>query len=338
MTKFNIQGNNSKSVIYIGERLDNLRNYLPVNRIFIITDCNVRRLYEKYFPPYPVIEIGMGEEIKNLQTVEYIHNKLVEFEADRSCMIVAIGGGIVCDIAGFVASTFMRGIRFGFVSSTLLAQVDASVGGKNGVNLHGYKNLIGVFNQPEFVICDLNLLKTLPLEEIRCGFAEIVKHTLIADAEMFSYLEKNYEKAIELDFQAIEKLVLNSVEIKSDIVNMDETEKGERRKLNFGHTFGHAIEKTTGLPHGEAVSMGMVVASELSVHHGLLSPEDSKRIKLLLRKLGLPVEISFDKSKIIDALKKDKKRETGKIHFVLLNKIGNAVIQEIEITELEKVI
>jgi len=338
MKTFEIHGSTGDSFIHVGETLRNLEKYIPSENVVLITDKIVKQFYENDFPPHPVITIDIGEKIKNLDTVRDIYEKLVTLGADRSTFIVGIGGGIVCDIAGFVASTYLRGVRFGFVSSTLLSQVDASVGGKNGVNFKGYKNMVGVFNQPEFVICDLNLLNTLPKKEILNGMAEIVKHGAIEDASLFAYLEKHSQKALSLDIEVIEKLVYDSIVIKSDIVNQDELEKGTRRKLNFGHTFGHAFEKTTGVPHGEAVSAGMVMASALSVKRGHLSAEDAGRIKTLLQKIGLPVRIQAEGKSVFDALKKDKKRKGDRIYFVLLNEIGNAFVDQIPIKELEAVI
>jgi 3-dehydroquinate synthase len=330
-----IHGATGNSTISIGETLQNLHEYIGSEKKVIITDENVRRLYSKDFPPYEVIEIGTGEKIKNLDTVQAVYRKLLGFEVARSSFIVGIGGGIVCDIAGFVASTYLRGVRFGFVPTTLLSQVDASVGGKNGVNFDGYKNMVGIFNQPEFVICDMNLLKSLPEREIMCGFSEIVKHAAIAQADLFSYLEEHYQKALELDTEVIEKLVCNSVLIKSSIVNRDEKEQGERRKLNFGHTFGHAVEKSTGIPHGEAISLGIVVASALSARRGLLSEKDRERIESLLKKLKLPTRLRLDGKGVLDALRRDKKRKGDRIYFVLLHGIGNGVVEEIDINELE---
>jgi len=338
MKTFEIHGSTGDSFIHVGETLQNLQNYIPSENVVFITDKNVTQFYENDFPPHPVITIDIGEKIKNLDTIRNIYEKLVAVGADRSTFIVGIGGGIVCDIAGFVASTYLRGVRFGFVSSTLLSQVDASVGGKNGVNFKDYKNMIGVFNQPEFVICDLNLLNTLPKKEILNGMAEIVKHGIIEDASLFAYLEKHFQKALSLDVDVIEKLVYDSIIIKSAIVNQDELEKGARRKLNFGHTFGHAFEKTTGVPHGEAVSAGMVVASQLCVKRGHLSAKDAERIESLLQKIGLPVRIQAEKKSVLDALKKDKKRKGDRIYFVLLNEIGNAFVDQIPITDLEAVI
>ena len=338
MKTLEIHGSTGDSFIHVGETLQNLGNYIPSENVVFITDKNVKQFYENDFPPHPAITIDTGEKIKNLDTVRDIYEKLVTVGADRSTFIVGIGGGIVCDIAGFVASTYLRGVRFGFVSSTLLSQVDASVGGKNGVNFKDYKNMIGVFNQPEFVICDLNLLNTLPKKEILNGMAEIVKHGAIEDASLFEYLEKHSQKALALDIDVIGKLVYDSIIIKSAIVNQDELEKGERRKLNFGHTFGHAFEKTIGVPHGEAVSAGMVVASQLCVKRGHLSAEDAERIETLLQKIGLPVRIQAEGKSILDALQKDKKRKGDRIYFVLLDEIGNAFVDQIPIKELEAVI
>jgi 3-dehydroquinate synthase len=333
-----IHGTTGDSTLLVGESMRNLPKYTPADKAVIITDTHVRYHYQIDFPGHEIIVIGTGETSKNLQTVQSIYEKLVEFEADRSAFVVGIGGGIVCDITGFAASTYLRGVRFGFVATTLLAQVDASVGGKNGVNFNGYKNMVGVFNQPEFVICDMELLKTLPEKEIRCGLAEIVKHAAIGDADLFFYLEKHYQKALELDSLVIEKLVYDSVRLKSSIVNRDEKEKGERKKLNFGHTFGHAIEKTTGVTHGEAVSMGMVVASMLSVKKGYLAAEDAKRIEELLRKLKLPTRYQAQGQEMLDALKRDKKREGGRVNFVLLRGLGNAVVEEVSLKELEMLV
>ncbi len=334
MRTLEIKGASGSSAIRVGERLGSQTKYIVPERTVIITDTNVRRYYEEMFPRCSIITVGTGEKIKTLETAGSILEELIGHGADRSVFLLGIGGGIVCDITGFVASIYLRGVRYGFVASTLLAQADASVGGKNGVNIRGYKNMAGVFNQPEFVICDPELLKTLPKKEVQCGFAEIVKHAAIADKAMFGFLEENYRGALALDPEIIEKLVYDSVRIKASVVNRDEKEKGERRKLNFGHTLGHAIEKAAGVSHGEAVAAGMKAASDISVRKGLLSAADAKRIENLLANLGLPTEIPADKQKLMDALGKDKKREGDIVHFVLLNGIGNAVVENISIREL----
>jgi len=334
-----IQGSQGQSNIYVGESLDRLEHYVPAGRrAIIVTDSVVRDLYGERFPKGDVISIGTGEKIKTLATIEKIMDQLIQLEADRSAFIVGIGGGIVCDIAGFAASVYLRGLDFGYVSTTLLAQVDASVGGKTGVNFGGYKNMVGVFNQPGFVICDIALLETLPDVEIACGFAEIVKHAVIADKEMFIFLEQNSHKALALEGSVIQRLVYDSVRIKAGVVEQDEREKGERRKLNFGHTFGHAIEKTAGLRHGEAVSLGMVIAGALSVEKGLLHPDDQGRIVALLKSLGLPVRMEVDKDAVLEAMQKDKKRQGNSIKFVLADGLGKAVVQDVSLDELAGVV
>ena len=331
-----IEGRNGHSRIMIGESLARLAEHLPDGRTIIITDPNVSRLYGDQFPPCDVVVIGTGEKNKTLATLEAIFDQFIKLEADRSTFVVGIGGGIVGDIAGFAASTYMRGLEFGFVASSLLAQVDATVGGKNGVNFKGYKNMVGVFNQPRFVIADIDLLHTLPKEEIACGLAEIVKHACIKDADYFQYIEDHCDDIARLDGQVMLKLVCDSVKIKSDVVNQDERETGERRKLNFGHTIGHALEKTLGISHGTAVSVGMVMAAQLSRKKGLLSAQAVQRIKNLLTRLRLPVHIGFDPGAVVDALGKDKKREGAKIKFVLLESIGRAVVEAIAIEELAR--
>jgi 3-dehydroquinate synthase len=338
MKTIHIQGIKGDSIIRIGEAFENFKKYVPVENVVIVTDPNVAGYYQNRFPPYEVIQIGVGERVKTLDTVQHIYEQLLHMEADRSWFMVGIGGGIVCDIAGFAASTFMRGIRFGFVSTTLLSQVDASVGGKNGVNFEGYKNIVGVFNQPEFVICDMTVLKTVPHRDLLCGFAEIVKHGAVADGNMFSYLEESYQDALSLDPDIIEKLVYDSVVIKSAIVNRDERESGERKKLNFGHTFGHSIEAVSGVPHGEAVSVGMVLAAKLSEARGYLIKRDVERIESLLKNLKLPTELPIHKKEMLDALKKDKKRKGDCIDFVLLQEIGRAILEQIPIKELEQIL
>jgi 3-dehydroquinate synthase len=337
MKTLSIHGATGRSGLMVGERIENAAAYLPTGETVIITDTVVADLYRERFPAGRIIEIGTGEANKTLDTVRDIYTRLVEAEADRSTFILGVGGGIVCDVAGFAASTYLRGVRFGFVATTLLAQVDASVGGKNGVNFGGYKNMVGVFNQPEFVICDLNLLKTLPGREVLCGVAEIVKHGAIADPGLFAFLEENVRGVLELDPVVIERLVYDSVVIKSEVVSRDEKEAGERRKLNFGHTIGHAIEKTSGVPHGEAVSAGMVAAAHLSVERRLLSRDEADRLVALLERLGLPTRIRARPESVLEALRKDKKRTGGGIHFILLEKIGRAVIEEISLAELDRV-
>jgi 3-dehydroquinate synthase len=334
METFRVSGQLGRSSIYVGERLKNLETYLPPTQVVIVTDENIKKHYGRNFPDVPVITIGTGEGIKTLATVEAVLRELIHLSCDRASFIVGIGGGIVCDITGFIASTFLRGVKFGFVSTTLLSQVDASVGGKNGVNLDAYKNMVGVFNQPEFVICDTRLLATLPKNEISNGLAEIVKHALVFDAGMFDFIENNKQKALELDHETIFRLVADSVAVKSRVVQEDEKESGERRKLNFGHTIGHAIEKIEQAGHGRAVAMGIKAAAVFSRKRGLITGRDVSRITSLLADLHLPTGLDFDSQKIIRAAGKDKKKQGKDLYFIFLERIGKAGVEKISFEEL----
>jgi len=334
MKTFHINGEYGRSSIHVGEYLKNLENYLPDVQIIIITDENIKKYYQQQFPNAPVITIGTGERIKTLATIETIFKELIHYSCDRSSFIVGIGGGIVCDIAGFAASTFLRGVNFGFVSTSLLSQVDASVGGKNGVNLDSYKNMVGVFNQPEFVICDLDLLNTLPKKEISNGLAEIVKHALIFDSAMFSFIEENSQKALSLDNETILRLVTDSVKIKSQVVQQDEKESSERRKLNFGHTIGHAIEKIENKGHGRAVALGTVAAAKFSQARNLINRKEVSRICSLLTDLNLPTELEYNAKQVIRAAGKDKKKQGSDLFYIFLEQIGKARVEKISFDEM----
>ncbi len=333
-----VKGANFSSQILIGESVDNLRNHTLGKRIFIITDKNIERLSRHRFPNVPIYSIEPGEKSKNLLTTIDIYRWLLESNVDRNSLIVGVGGGVVCDLAGFVASTYMRGIDFGFVSTTLLSQVDASVGGKNGVDLDGYKNIVGTFNQPKFVICDISMLKTLHPFEFVSGMAEVVKHSLIADKEMFGFIEKNTAEILKMNEEMLEYLVAKSVKLKAKIVEADEREQGIRRVLNLGHTWGHAVEKFTGMTHGKAVSIGLVFSANLSVLKGLMKPEERDSLVKLLTGIGLPLSYNKNKLEVFEILKKDKKKEKDFIHFVLMNGIGNVHVEKLSFKEIENFI
>ena len=322
------------SKILIGEKFDNIREYIDTDRTIVITDENIFKLYEKQFDGLKTIVIDTGEKIKTLQTIEYVIEKLIEFQADRKSFILGVGGGIVTDVTGFVASIYLRGIEFGFVSTTLLSQVDASVGGKNGVNFKGLKNMIGVFNQPEFVICDISMLKTLPEREVRSGFAEMIKHGVISDPSILEQLDKEYEKIKSFDQEILEKLIYNSICVKSKIVSADEKETGLRMILNFGHTIGHAIELTESLTHGEAISIGMIIALGISVEKGYINKNVFIQIEKLLKKYGLPTDLPKGIDKVIEAVRHDKKKEKDSVNFILIKELGKAVIEKINLDKL----
>jgi 3-dehydroquinate synthase len=338
MRQMKISGKTGECSIMVGESIGNLEGYCGAGKALIVTDANVRRLHGEKFPGWPVVEVGQGEEAKTLAAVERIYERMLDMEMDRSSMLAGIGGGIVCDVAGFAASTYLRGMRHCFAPTTLIAQADAAVGGKNGVNLRGYKNLVGTIRQPELVLCDLGLLRTLPQREIACGFAEIIKHAAIGDGRLFEFLEAHLEEALSLKRTAIEKAVNDSLSVKAAIVSADEIEKGERMKLNFGHTIGHAVEKAAGLPHGEAIGIGMVAAAGLSSARGMLKKSDAQRISALLARVPLPLEMRGSKAELFDAVAKDKKRRGEAIRMCLLEGIGRAKICEVGLSELEAVL
>ena len=338
MKVFEIQGHSGTSRILVGEVLANLPQYLPATKVVVITDDTVKDLYGTAFSQYPAISIGQGEQYKTLDTLAQIYAELIRLGVDRSSFIVGIGGGIVCDITGFAAATFMRGIPYGFVATTLLAQVDASVGGKNGVNFGGYKNMVGVFSQPRFVICDPHLLVSLPEAEVLCGLAEVIKHGAIADKALFAYLQNKIQGALSLDPVVLEHLVHQSVVIKAGVVNADETEQGRRRILNFGHTIGHAVEKLSGMPHGQAVSIGMQVAARLSTTLAGLPLDQAEALGQLLGRYGLPTELGLSPEKVSDALRQDKKKSGRQIHYVLIEEIGKATVIDLDLVELDRLL
>ncbi len=326
------------SRICMGNAWDLLPSLLPDKDIIIITDINVSGLYGDNFPEYPAITIGTGEAVKEYDTVETIIKHLLAMGADRSSFLLGIGGGVVCDITGFVASIYMRGLDFGFISTTLLSQVDASTGGKNGVNVNGIKNIIGCFNHPLFVICDTAMLATLSGEDFTYGLAELLKHALIRDRELFVFMEKNTGPILSREPGMLEELVFRSVEIKSSIVEKDGREQGERRLLNFGHTLGHAIEAVTGQSHGMSIAAGMIVAAEISYDEGMLEIEDVERIRELMENLGLLPGIKINRPDILDKIQADKKKEGRNIHFILLKAIGEGIQRVYTLDEIIAVI
>jgi 3-dehydroquinate synthase len=305
-------------------------------RCAIITDTNVGKRYAKAafnslatagFSPALII-VQPGEAAKSLKTVQSCYDQLAGHRLERKSFIVALGGGVVGDLAGFLAATYLRGLAFVQVPTTLLAQVDSSVGGKVGVNLKAGKNLVGAFHQPKLVLCDLDTLKTLPDREFRAGLAEVIKYGIIYDGKLFAQLERNMPKLLERDSKALAVVVARCCEIKAEVVGQDETEKGLRAILNFGHTIGHAIENISGYGkflHGEAISIGQVAAAKLS-HAVLGLPErDVERIENLFRRAGLPVRTRLNSSKrqkLIAAMRLDKKVSDGEIKFVLGERIG----------------
>ena len=326
-----------RSDIHIGRVDELLPSLLPDSRVIVITDANIDRRQHSLLKNFEFIMIGTGESIKTLHTVETIYRRFVELGIDRSSFVLGIGGGIVTDITGFVASTYMRGLRFGFISTTLLGQVDASLGGKNGVNLDGYKNMVGTFNQPQFVICDPTLLSTLPEREFRAGMAEIVKAGIIADHSLFERIERYPFEELRTDYDLLGEIILSAIKVKAEIVGRDERESGERRKLNLGHTFAHAIEKLSmEMNHGEAVAVGTSLASRMAVQLGVLKVEDAERIERLLSALGFSLTPPLPIKRLVSAISKDKKSDGDALHFVLPTSIGSCEVRRMSIQEIAK--
>jgi 3-dehydroquinate synthase len=308
-------------------------------RCAVITDANVGKKFAKAalkslsasgFQPV-LITVPAGEKSKRIAVVEKCYDQLAAQRLERKSFIVALGGGVVGDLAGFVAATYLRGIPFVQVPTTLLAQVDSSVGGKTGVNLRAGKNLVGAFYQPQLVLCDLDALKTLPKREYVSGLAEVIKYGIIYDAILFAQLERNLPKLLQRDEATLATVIARCCEIKADVVGQDETESGLRAILNFGHTIGHAIENSFGYGkflHGEAIAIGQVAAAKLSHKILGLPSGDVERIEKLFVQAGLPVKIKLNppqRKKLFAAMKLDKKVSAGEIKFVLAEKIGKVV-------------
>jgi len=323
--------------IAVGESLSSgIRELDPAP--ILLVDENVLCEHNDIFSPYTCITVPSGERYKTLQTVENIYRDLVKLEVDRSSLLVGVGGGLATDVAGFVASTYLREVKFGFISTTLLGQVDASIGGKNGVNLDGYKNMIGTIRQPSFVWCDLSLLKTLSRKEYISGIAEVIKYGAILDVGFLHYLKDHMSGLLSLDNNVLKKIVITSAAAKADIVQKDEKESGNRRILNFGHTIGHAIEREKKVLHGEAVATGMVMAARLSYTMNLLSASDVDLIRDLVSEAGLPATMDLDPNVIFQNIRKDKKKRGDNIHFVLLEGLGKAVVKTIHLKDLKNIL
>jgi 3-dehydroquinate synthase len=323
--------------ISVGENLSSALSTLDPSPILLV-DEHVLCEHQDLFSCFQSIAIPSGERYKNMQTVETIYRELVNLEVDRSSLIVGVGGGLATDVAGYVASTYLRGVSFGFISSTLLGQVDASIGGKNGVNLDGYKNMIGTIRQPSFVWCDLSLLKTLARKEYISGLAEIIKYGVIWDIHFLDYLKEHMSELLNLDVLALEHVVTLSAKIKVEVVEKDENESDLRRILNFGHTIGHAIEREEKVLHGQAVAIGMVMAAQLSHNLGLLPASDVDLLQNLVKSAGLPYEMDLDSEVIFQNIRKDKKKSGDQIHFVLLDGLGKTLIKSISLSELKPMI
>lgn len=336
MKKLTYKFSNSSVDYYLAGGISHLRAIVDKNNTIIITDENVYNAHAKRFKNWNCIVLKPGEEFKVQSTVDEVIKQLIEMEADRRTILVGVGGGVITDITGYAASVYMRGISFGFIPTSLLAMVDASIGGKNGIDVGVYKNMVGVIRQPKFILHDMVFLNSLPENEWKNGFAEIIKHAAIKDAVMFRELENNSLKKYQGRQKSICELVQRNAIIKTRVVQNDEFEKGDRRLLNFGHTLGHALENQYELSHGQAISIGMTYASMIS--QKIIGFKEPGRVADLLLKYDLPTFADFDKRKVFDVLKMDKKRENKEMNYVMLEKIGKGVVKSVQIDELEQII
>jgi 3-dehydroquinate synthase len=334
LEKITINTPGSVSEILVGAKWESVTGLLPDGGVVIITDENVKHFYGDRFPDYPVLTVLPGEESKKLEIVENLAKKLLRSGIDRTGFILAIGGGVVCDLGGFLASIYMRGVRCGYVSTSLLSQVDASTGGKNGVNLDGTKNILGNIRQPEFVICDPEMILTLPEQEYLSGLGELIKTGIIGSKILFETIEKDFNSIMSRDTDLLTALVAMSVKFKAAVVSEDEKENGLRRILNFGHTFGHAIELQRSVKHGFAVASGMELATEFSFEKGLISMEEKTRITDLLKKFGLLEVHNIPDDLIEQLILHDKKKSGSDINFVFTGGIGKAVVEKVAIGEV----
>lgn len=322
---------------YIASSMDPLLFLLEnhkINKIFIITDENVLSLYDKVIHMYKDRIIGVfvikpGEESKNIKTVIDIYGELLKCKADRKTAIFSLGGGVVGDISGFAASTFMRGMKLVYIPTSLMAQCDSSIGGKNGFNIEGVKNVVGTFYQPTFVFSNINFLKTLDETEFKSGMAEVIKYGIIYDDRLFKYIEENKNSILRREPDRLMHIIHESIRIKGEIIKSDEYDIGYRNILNFGHTIGHGIESAAhfNISHGEAVASGMIMESYISNKLGYIDSLSRERLIELLDFFTLSkLPRDVKREKVIEFVKNDKKRLEGKMKLPLPTKIGSAII------------
>jgi len=320
------------------------------DKLVIITDPTVNTLYGNILHQsltsegfkVTILEVPEGEEQKSLDTVGSLYNELSNFHAERTTPILALGGGVIGDLTGFVAATYLRGVPLIQIPTTLLAQVDSSIGGKVAVNHGQLKNKIGAFYQPRLVISDITTLKTLPTREISDGLAEIIKYAVIRDKELFTFLERNLDQIKSLDEGLLEEIVSKSAKIKAEVVEKDERDLGVRNILNYGHTVGHAIESASDFKvgHGEAVAIGMLAAGRISSKLGILNQNELIRLKDIIERAGLPIKMpSLEVERIMQAMEHDKKILRGKMRLVLPKSIGNVfVTNEVSPSLIEQIL
>lgn len=320
------------------------------DKLVIITDPTVRKLYGNTLKPklnssgfkVIILVVPEGEEQKSWETAGRLYRELTDCQVERTTPILALGGGVIGDLAGFVAATYLRGVPLIQIPTTLLAQVDSSIGGKVAIDYGLLKNRVGAFYQPRLVISDITTLKTLPASEISDGLAEVIKYGVIWDSELFTYLEENLDRIKSLEDSVLETMVFRSAKIKAEVVAQDERDCGLRNILNYGHTVGHAIESASDFKvrHGEAVAIGMLVAARISHRLGILDEKEITRLRNLIAQAGLPTKLpGLARKRLIQAMEYDKKMVQGKLRFVLPKSIGEVFItDEVSLSLLEKIL
>lgn len=331
--------------IWVGKKLiyelgDRCRKLDLGKQCIIISDESVAALFAKEVAQSleqagfhtSLFTFPAGESSKSLRQLQLGYNYMSKIRLERGSFVVALGGGVVGDVAGFLAASYLRGIDFIQIPTTLLAQVDSSVGGKVGINLESGKNLVGAFHQPRLVLCDLDVLQSLPSREFRSGMSEIIKYGIIADAKLFSQIEQEHQKLMHQDAEWLSRIIARSCQIKADVVGTDERENGLRAMLNYGHTIGHGLEAMTQYGqylHGEAIAIGQIAAAHLSVRYLGMSEESVQRISKLFSMIGLPIRVKLNfnqRQKLFEAMRLDKKVRGGQLRFVLTECIGKARI------------
>jgi 3-dehydroquinate synthase len=323
---------------YFNGSMAQLSDITDRNSTVLVTDGNVFEAHTSKFDGWKTIVMKAGEAHKIQSTVDNVINQLIELGADRKSTLVGVGGGVVTDMVGYIAAVYMRGIACGFIPATILAMVDASIGGKNGIDVGVYKNMVGIIRQPSFLLYDVSLLESLPLKEWENGFAEVIKHAAIKDAAMFDELEQYAIPYYQDNKEALQQLIERNCLIKTKVVQEDEFEKADRKLLNFGHTLGHAIENKYQLMHGHAVSIGMIGAAKISEEINNFSSSEKQRLTKLIEQYGLSASFEFDKAEAFETLKKDKKKAQDVMQYVVLNKIGDAKVMNIPLVQLEELI
>jgi 3-dehydroquinate synthase len=329
----------NKEVEYIfNGSFSQIEEWYPKDKVVVITDQNVFEHHSTKFEEYATIKLKAGEEHKQQKTVDSIIDQLLQLQADKQTVIIGVGGGVITDMAGYAASIYKRGVKLVLVPTSVLAMVDAAVGGKNGVDVGPYKNMVGTVYQPDHLLFDYQFLDTLPEAEWVNGFAEIIKHACIKDAKLFDFLFATTISDFRNDKMLLASLIEKNVAIKTAVVLSDEFETGDRKLLNFGHTIGHAIENTYHLAHGHAVSIGMVAACSISEEINNFYSVEKQRVIQLLQQYQLTVKLQLDKEKIWGILLMDKKRSSDTMSFILLDSIGAASIKPIPLAQLKDLI